>query len=70
MKEYIKPKVVVVTTPASLMKGDGSINIGIATSPDHTHGQLPAEAKQFNGMTDWEDDETSENGVASNSSWE
>lgn len=67
MKEYIKPKVVVVTTPASLMNGDGSGNLGIATSPDHTHGELPAEAKQFNGMMEWDEEETSES--EKTSSW-
>lgn len=43
MKEYTKPEVWAVVLPDSLM---GDVNIGIASKPDPTEGELPAEAKE------------------------
>lgn len=56
-KEYVKPEVVIVITPASLMKGDGSGNLTIASQPYPGHGEAPTSAKQFAGMSSWDDEE-------------
>lgn len=71
MKEYIKPTALVVTTPVTLMNGEGSGNLGIASKPYSGHGAAPTEAKQFNGMMDWDEEELSPEGSTSpqSSSW-
>lgn len=70
MKKYIKPKAFVVMTPATLMNGEGSGNLGIASKPYPGHGAAPTEAKQFNGMMDWDEEELSpEESTSPQSSW-
>lgn len=54
MKKYVKPQIATVTTPEAVM---GDVNIGIASKPDPTPGELPASAKKNDFMTDWDDDD-------------
>lgn len=45
MKEYKKPEIRSVALADSLM-GDGNFNIGFASKPDNTEGELPTSAKE------------------------